>query len=79
MTSEFEPRISGCGRNGKKESDFVIIAKNGCEVDVSLGLPGYEEELIKRVVPFKLGRGKSVIISAEDLISIKLLLAALKT
>jgi hypothetical protein len=44
------------------------------EADVSLGLPGYEEEAIARGVAYDLGGGRSVrLCSAEDLVAHKAL------
>jgi len=49
-----------------------ITASNQCDIDVSLGLPGYEEEMIRRAVEYELAPGKSVrVCSAEDLIILK--------
>ena len=49
-----------------------LTASNQCDIDVSLGLPGYEEGMIRRTVEYELVRGKSVCVcSAEDLIILK--------
>ena len=49
-----------------------LTATNHCEVDVSLGMPGYEAEMLRRAVEYELKKGKSVrICSAEDLIILK--------
>lgn len=69
LSSEFESRISDVAEMAKKNRILLLRAKNGCEVDIALGLPGYEEELIARAMPFKLDSDKNIIIcSAEDLI-----------
>lgn len=48
---------------------LLVQAAAGCEVDISLGLPGYEEEVAERAVDFDLGDGRKVrLCSAEDLI-----------
>lgn len=49
-----------------------IKASNQCDVDVSLGVPGYEEEMLRRAVDYELSKGKTVrVCSAEDLIILK--------
>ena len=48
---------------------ILIRASNGCDVDISLGVPGYEDEVMRRAVDFELEPGKVVrVCSAEDLI-----------
>lgn len=48
---------------------IVVQATNGYPVDISLGVPGYEEEVMSRAVNYKLSSGKEVrLCSAEDLI-----------
>jgi predicted nucleotidyltransferase len=48
---------------------ILIRASNHCDVDISLGLPGYEDEVMRRAVDYDLETGKTVrICSAEDLI-----------
>jgi hypothetical protein len=47
----------------------LIHASNGCPVDVSLALPGYEDEVMRRAVDYEIEPGKVVrLCSAEDLI-----------
>jgi len=49
-----------------------LKASNQCDLDISLGLPGYEEEMIRRAIGYELVPGKSVrVCSAEDLIILK--------
>ena len=46
-----------------------LTVPGGSEADVSLGLPGYEEEAIARGVAYDLGGGRNVrLCSAEDLV-----------
>lgn len=48
---------------------IVVQATNGYPIDMSLGVPGYEEEVMRRSVSYKLASGKEVrLCSAEDLI-----------
>lgn len=56
---------------GKARRDRVILirASNGRGIDISLGIPVYEDEMLQRVVNYKLERGKVVrLCSAEDLV-----------
>ena len=47
----------------------LIHASNGCPVDISLALPGYEDEVMRRTVNYEIEPGKAVrLCSAEDLI-----------
>ena len=46
-----------------------LTVPGGSEADVSLGLPGYEEEVIARSVAYDLGGARTVrVCSAEDLV-----------
>ena len=48
---------------------LLVKTSNGYPVDISFGLPGYEEQVINRAINHKLAPGKSVrLCSAEDLI-----------
>jgi hypothetical protein len=48
---------------------LLLRVPNAADVDLSLGLPGYEDEVIARAVEYNLGRGRKVrLCSAEDLI-----------
>jgi hypothetical protein len=47
----------------------LIRASNGCQVDISLSVPGYEDEVIWRAVEYELAPGQHIrLCSAEDLI-----------
>ena len=49
-----------------------LCASNRCDIDVSLGVPGYEVEMLERAVDYELEKGKVVrVCSAEDLIILK--------
>jgi hypothetical protein len=51
---------------------LTVRASNGCDLDISLGLPGFEEQVIERAVDYELEPGKVVrVCSAEDLIVYK--------
>ncbi len=53
-----------------RRSRVVLIhASNGCAVDISLALPGYEDEVMRRAVGYEIEPGQVVrLCSAEDLI-----------
>ena len=47
----------------------LVSASNGVDVDISLGLPGYEDHLFARAVDYAVEPGKTIrMCSAEDLI-----------
>lgn len=69
LTTKFQTRISDALEFAKKHRVLLLYASNGCNVDISVGLPGYEDELIKRAPSLELEKGQIVnICSAEDLI-----------
>lgn len=46
-----------------------VNVPGGSEADISLGLPGYEEEVVARAVSYDVGDGRTVrLCSAEDLV-----------
>ncbi|CAG0943771.1 hypothetical protein ANRL1_01467 [Anaerolineae bacterium] len=53
----------------KRDRVVLISASNGRGIDISFGVPEYQDELLARAVDYKLARGKVVrVCSAEDLI-----------
>jgi hypothetical protein len=53
----------------KRTRMLLVTASNGCPIDISLGLPGYEDQVIARAVEVEIEPAKSVrLCSAEDLI-----------
>jgi hypothetical protein len=65
----FAPRIENAAAFARRSRVILIWAANGCQVDISLGLPGYEDEVIQRAVDFELEPGKVVrLCGAEDLV-----------
>jgi hypothetical protein len=69
MVERFQPRMADAVSFARKHRVLLVRASNGCPVDISLGLPGYEDEVMRRAVAFELAPGKHVrICSAEDLI-----------
>lgn len=69
ILSVFSARIPGAMEFALKNRICLIKSKAGYEVDMSLGIPGYEEKVMSRAVKCKLEKGHIVkICSAEDLI-----------
>ena len=69
ILSIFSSRISDAMGFALKNRICLVRSKDGYEIDISLGIPGYEEEVIKRTVGCKLEKGYTIkICSAEDLI-----------
>lgn len=69
ILSAFSPRIPDAMEFALKNRICLVRNKEGCEIDVSLGIPGYEEEVMNRAVEYELNEGCVVrICSAEDLI-----------
>jgi len=69
ILNTFHPRISNALEFALKHRVCLVKNKEGYEIDISLGIPGYEAEVIKRAVRCKLDKRRSVnICSAEDLI-----------
>lgn len=69
MAQAFEPRIEDAAAFALKNRILLLHVPGAADADVSLGLPGYEEGVIGRSVPFELDEGKVVrVCSAEDLV-----------
>ena len=65
----FPSRVANPLAFARQTRMILIRASNQCDVDISLGLPGYEDEVMWRAVDYELEAGKAVrICSAEDLI-----------
>lgn len=69
IVAAFPPRIGDGVAFALEHRVLPIDVPGGSEADLSLGLPGYEEHVIARAVPYDLGDGREVrLCSAEDLI-----------
>ncbi|MBI4786449.1 MAG: hypothetical protein HY782_05315 [Chloroflexi bacterium] len=69
VLSQFPSRVSDPFVRARQDRVILISASNGRGIDVSFGVPGYEEEFLRRAVDYKLTRGKVVrICAAEDLV-----------
>jgi predicted nucleotidyltransferase len=74
ITSHFAPRISNADVFALDNRVILVRSASGCPIDISLGLPGYEEEVISRSVSVDLSpeiRGIKVC-TAEDLVVMKI-------
>lgn len=65
----FKPRIENALDFAVQNRVLLIRASNGCPMDISLGLPGYEDEVMRRSIAYQVAPRKTIhICSAEDLI-----------
>jgi predicted nucleotidyltransferase len=63
------PRMPDALAFAQSNRIYLAQTKSGMPVDLSLGLPGYEEEVVRRAVDYEIGANRSVkLCSAEDLI-----------
>jgi len=69
IVAAFPARIEDAVAFALKHRVLPVSVPGGSEADLSLGLPGYEEQVIARAVDYDLGEGRTVrLCSAEDLI-----------
>jgi predicted nucleotidyltransferase len=69
LVERFVSRCSDPVGFARRTRVVLIHASNGCPVDISLALPGYEDEVMCRAVNYEIEPGKVVrLCSAEDLI-----------
>lgn len=69
FVAEFPARIKDAVPFALEHRVLPVDVPGAGEADLSLGLPGYEEHVIARAVPYDLGEGREVrLCSAEDLI-----------
>ena len=67
VLDHFLARIENALEFAWRSRVILITASNGCPVDISMGLPGHEDEVMRRAVEFELEPGKAVrVCSAED-------------
>jgi len=67
--SVFSPRITDALEFAIRNRVCFVRRRQGCDINILLGIPGYEEEAINRAVDCGLTEGYVVrICSAEDLI-----------
>jgi len=69
VLSRFSPRFPDAREFALRHRVLLVRARNGVPIDISLGIPGYEEEAFERAVEVKFPEvGKLRLISPEDLI-----------
>ena len=69
IVSHFRARVSNPLDFARQTRMILIRASNGFKIDISMSLPGYEDEVMARAVEFELETGKQIrLCSAEDLI-----------
>ncbi len=69
LLMQLSPRIDDAFEFALRHRVLLVQTSSGYPVDISFGLPGYEEEVIRRAIDHKLSPRKSVkLCSAEDLI-----------
>ncbi|MEO0155845.1 MAG: nucleotidyl transferase AbiEii/AbiGii toxin family protein [candidate division WOR-3 bacterium] len=69
ILQNFAPRISDAFKFALKNRICLVKSKGDYEIDISLGIPGYEDIIMKRAVNLELEKGYIIrICSAEDLI-----------
>lgn len=69
LATHFTPRLADAVDFARRHRVLLVHASNGVSLDISLGLPGYEEEVMTRAVDWELESSKIVrLCSAEDLI-----------
>lgn len=69
VLAHFQPRIPDARDFALRHRVLLIQAQNGVPIDLSLGIPGYEEEAMARAVEVEFREvGKLRLIGPEDLI-----------
>jgi predicted nucleotidyltransferase len=65
----FPPRLTDAVSFAKTNRILLVRSKDGTPIDISLGIPGYEEGVMKRAISVPMPGKRSVqLIGAEDLI-----------
>jgi hypothetical protein len=69
IVERFSARIPDAATFARRNRVILVRASNGCPLDISLGLPGYEASVMHRAADYDLEPDKRVhICSPEDLI-----------
>jgi hypothetical protein len=69
ITSRYPSRVQNPIEFARTARMILITASNGIDVDISLALPGYEDEMLDRTTEYEIEPGKTIFLcSAEDLI-----------
>ena len=73
LLASFAPRLPDAREFAIRHRVLLLRAPDLCDLDISFGIPGYENEVIDRAVDHDIGGQRSIrICSAEDLIIHKL-------
>ncbi|BDG59797.1 nucleotidyltransferase [Caldinitratiruptor microaerophilus] len=69
VTRRFRPRIADAVDFARRSRVLLLQSSEGVPIDLSLGVPGYEEEVMRRAVTVTWPGGKSIrLVGCEDLI-----------
>ena len=69
ILDRFPARLENAFEFAVQNRVVLVKASNGYPLDIALGLPGYEDEMMQRIVEYRLTATQSIrICSAEDLI-----------
>ena len=69
IVKDFTPRVQNIINFACQTRVIPVRAQNGCEIDITLSIPGYEDQVIEQSIDYELEPGKVVrLCSAEDLI-----------
>jgi predicted nucleotidyltransferase len=69
IVQRFHPRLPDAVPFAQRHGVLLVTAANGVPVDISLGIPGYEEEVMRRAIRVAFPGTRPVrLVTAEDLI-----------
>lgn len=69
ILDHFTARIENAVDFARHNRIVLVKASNGYPIDIALGLPGYEDEVMQRAIEYEIASGKFIrLCSAEDLI-----------
>jgi predicted nucleotidyltransferase len=69
VVAHFDPRLDDAVNFARRHRVILVRASNDYPLDISMGLPGYEDEVMRRSKLLEIAPGISVYVcSAEDLI-----------
>jgi hypothetical protein len=60
VLDRFPPRIEGALKFAMQNRVVLVAASNGVRLDITLGLPGYEEKVMARAIAVEIAEGKRV-------------------
>lgn len=69
ILDRFDSRVKDAHQFARKSRVILVKASNDIPLDISLGLPGYEDQVVERAIWYEVAPGKQIrLCSAEDLI-----------